>query len=108
MLVNVNPLASQLPPLENEDRDGGCLRGLLWATEETIHRKGFGEISIWECELFAWPVVVPVYFLSCFPMRLLRRITQVTQGQGARRPQKHKSARSHGDNYLEDEISNGS
>lgn len=108
MLVNVNPPASQLPPLENEDRDGGCLRGLLWATEETTCRKGFGEISIWECELFARPVVIRAYFLSCFPVRLLRRITQATQGQGAGGAQKHKSPHSHADNHLEDEISNGS
>lgn len=68
MLINFT--ASQFLPLENEDSDGSYVRGFLWATEETIHTEGLAEVSIWKCEIFAQPIIISLYVLSCFSTRM--------------------------------------
>lgn len=60
MLVSL--AASQLLPLEN----GSYLGGLLWATEETVYRKGWGEESVRKCELFvSVSTFCPILQWSC-------------------------------------------
>lgn len=95
--------ASQFPPLENGNGDGSYLTGLLCVTEETIHRKQLAEVSIWKCELFAWPVVISLYFLSVFSSEIVKDGHPGYQVQGGGRPHRYKGPHSQGNDYPEDE-----
>ena len=81
---------SQFPPLENGNGDVSYLASLLWETEEMIQRKCLAEVSIWQWELFAQPILISLCFVSAFSSETVKEGHPGYQVQGGGRPHGHK------------------